>query len=235
MFVHHKSTFKPQQKMVDLIMENPYILLMLQHFEIDFRVKDKSVSQICEENNVSEPLFLAIGNLYNGFHPSAPEELTKNDIHVIVRFLKNSHNYYRHVKYPEIDDYIKQLYEDNNEKEIRLIEQFFDEYFREVTEHLDYEDDIAFVYFLNLIAEKPDTLNVFSALEYSTHHTDIESKLSDLKNLLLKHISLNDNLSLRRKLLFALFELEFDLYIHSLIEERILIPLGKKIETGLQK
>lgn len=227
----HKSTIKPQQKMVDLITENPYLLLMLQHFDIDFRVKDLSVAQICEENQVSESLFRAIGNLYNGFQPGEIEELCKSDLHNIVRFLKNSHNYYRYEKYPQIDTYIKQLYKENNELEINLIHHFFDEYFKEVTEHLDYEDNTAFLYFLNLADSKQEDLYSFSALEYGTHHTDIESKLSDLKNLLLKHISLNDNLSLRRKLLFALFELEFDLYIHSLIEERILIPLGKKIET----
>jgi regulator of cell morphogenesis and NO signaling len=36
---------------------------------------------------------------------------------------------------------------------------------------------------------------------------------------------------LRRQLLFALYELEYDLYIHSLIEETILIPAGIGIEN----
>lgn len=232
MFTHHKTSFNPQQKMIDLIMDNPSLLLMLQHFDIDFRVKDKTVAQICEENHISVPLFVAVGNLYNGFQLSGLDGLSKDDIHAIVRFLRNSHNYYRHEKYPQIDAYIQQLYKGDNEKEIRLIQRFFDEYFKEVTEHLDYEDDTAFVYFLSLNETKKLSANTFSALEYSTHHTDIESKLSDLKNLLLKHIPLKADLSLRRKLLCALFELEFDLYIHSLIEERILIPLGKKIETS---
>jgi regulator of cell morphogenesis and NO signaling len=51
-----------------------------------------------------------------------------------------------------------------------------------------------------------------------------------LKNLLLKYVNIEGDLDLRRKLLFALYELEFDLYLHSLIEENILIPSGVRIE-----
>ena len=36
--------------------------------------------------------------------------------------------------------------------------------------------------------------------------------------------------TLARKLLFSLYELEYDLYIHSLIEETILIPFGYNME-----
>jgi len=50
--------------------------------------------------------------------------------------------------------------------------------------------------------------------------------------LLLKHVSIENNLPIKRKLLFALFELEYDLYIHSLIEETILIPFGYQTEKS---
>ena len=99
-------------------------------------------------------------------------------------------------------------------------------------EHLDYEDNIAFPYFIKLLDENNanNALDLYSSKEYSEHHTDIELKLHDLKNLLLKYVNVNNDLDLRRKLFFALYELEYDLYIHSLIEETILIPSGIKIE-----
>ena len=118
------------------------------------------------------------------------------------------------------------------EVELRLIEKFFNEYFTEVKEHLDYEDDIAFPYFIKLLNENStnEARELYSSKEYSDHHTDIELKLHDLKNLLLKYVKVDNDLDLRRKLFFALYELEYDLYIHSLIEESILIPSGLKIE-----
>jgi regulator of cell morphogenesis and NO signaling len=54
--------------------------------------------------------------------------------------------------------------------------------------------------------------------------------LHDLKNLLLKYVKIDNDLDLRRKLFFALYELEYDLFVHSLIEETILIPSGVNIE-----
>lgn len=220
-------------KMADILEENPYIMLMMQHFEIDFCVHDLSVSDVCRQYGVSESLFVMVANLYNGVRPKSRADFSDADVRQIIRFLKNSHNYYRSDKYPQISAYIRQLQENHPEKELKLLEKFFNEYFTEVIEHLDYEDNVAFPYFITLLDKNAQETArpLYSSKEYSEHHTDIELKLIDLKNLLLKHIHVSGDLNLRRKLLFALFELEFDLYIHSLIEDTILIPLGAHMEN----
>ena len=100
-------------------------------------------------------------------------------------------------------------------------------------EHLDYEEIVAFPYFTKLATNKEiPSDNEYSAKEYHEHHTDIELKLADLKKLLLKHIKIDNSLNLRRRLLTSLLELEFDLYIHSLIEEAILVPVGSRFEKN---
>lgn len=219
--------------MIELIEENQFLLLTLQHFGIDFAVNDKTVSQLCAENGISEELFLVVANLYNGHNPKNPLLFSQDEIKQIIVFLKNNHDYYRFDKYPQISSYIHQLQENHSEKEIRLLDKFFNEYFEEVMEHFAYEDNVAFPYFLELIdGDKGKAASLYSAHEYSDHHTDIEFKLEDLKNLLLKYIKIDGDLTLRRKLLFTLFELEFDLIIHSLIEENILIPVGRNIEKS---
>lgn len=217
--------------MSDLIIENSSLLLMLEHFEVDFSVKDKTVEQLCNDNKIDLLVFLVFGNLYNGFYPDKEEINALKDISSIIRFLKNSHRYYKHDKYPELKYFLKQLHEKHNSEDILLIEKFFNDYFEEVLEHLDYEESVVFPYICRLIEEgKVAGKNNFSANEYRDHHTDIETKLTDLQNLLLKHISLKNDFALRRKFLFSLFELEFDLNVHSLIEEKILLPMVRKVE-----
>ncbi|NLX80296.1 MAG: hypothetical protein GXZ03_01850 [Proteiniphilum sp.] len=226
-----KTYIKYDMKVYDLIEENHTLLLMLQHFEIDFRVDDLTVRQLCEQYNISERLFIAVANLYNGFKPKENPLGNITDVMMIIGFLRNSHKYYREDKYPQISNYIHLLQERHPGKELVLLEQFFNVYFDEVMEHLDYEDNVAFPYFVKLINEgQTGKKELYSAKEYSDHHTDIELKLKDLKNLLLKHITTSFDLTIKRKLLFSLFELEHDLYIHSLIEETILIPYGYKME-----
>jgi regulator of cell morphogenesis and NO signaling len=221
--------------MLGLIEENQFLLLTLQHFGIDFAVGDKSVSQICSENGISEDLFLIVANLYNGYNPKETLSFSPEEIRQIITFLKNSHDYYRYDKYPEISSYIRQLQENHTGKTFLLLEKFFNEYFNEVMDHFTYEDKVAFPYFLELIDEdKDNSPSPYSAHEYLDHHTDIEIALGDLKSLLLKHINVNGDLAVRRKLLFSLFELEFDLHVHSLIEENILIPVGYNIEKSIE-
>lgn len=232
--MHHFTAIKinPKMKIANQIDANPRLLLMLQHFNIDFRVSDMTISQLCKEYDISETLFVDIANLYNGFGTKKNHTYSKKDLLQVIDFLKNSHHYYRSEMYPQIKSYILMLQENHPEKELKLLEKFFNKYFTEVLEHLDYEDNIAFPYFTKLLMDENsiDDTEQYSSEEYGVHHTDIELKLHDLKNLLLKHVKIDNDLDLRRKLFFALYELEYDLFVHSLIEESILIPSGINIE-----
>lgn len=230
MFHTHKTHVKPHMKMYDLIDENNTLLLLLEHLNINFLVEDKTVEQICKENDVDLEFFLAVSGLYNGFFPSNEEISAIKDVSIVIIYLKNSHRFYLKDKYPKLREIIKQLQTKNNEKNIKFLDDFFNDYFNEVLEHLKYEDEVAFPYFAALANNTGQAqTKKFSIKEYQEHHTDIESKLSDLKNLVLKHIPL-ENLSLQRKFLNNLFELEFDLNIHSEVEEMILLPLIEKFE-----
>ncbi len=225
----------PESKVSELVFENPMLLLLIDHFGLDFLIHEKTIRVLCLENGINENVFISVANLYNGFKSINLEIFNKNDIECIIKFLWNSHIYYENEKYPEIKDLIVLSYEKKNRAaEIKLIGQFFDEYFEEVKEHLSYENDTAFPYFKKLLKDNfqniDENLKDFSVKEYSEHHTDIESKLNDLKALLLKHIPVDNDRVLRRKIITALLELEYDLNIHSLIEDTILIPLIEKIE-----
>ena len=230
-----KMFVMPAVKMSDLISENPYLMLLLEHLGIDLVVYDKTVRELCDENGISEALFLSFANLFNGFKPSASVQYTFDDLRTIMVFLKNSHNYYLGEKYPQIRNYITQMFELNEHSAMVMVEKFFNRYFAEVTEHLHYEDEIVFSYVNSLLdcVEKKQGVALpgnFSVSVYQEHHDDIEEKLEDLKNLLLKHLPLQKDQVLRRKLLFSLFELEYDLNIHTQIEDKILIPLVEEIE-----
>jgi regulator of cell morphogenesis and NO signaling len=222
-------------KTSEIIINNPYLILMFEHFEINQEVHDKTIAQLCNENNISPSLFLCIANLFNGYKPNTINEYISKDIQSIIKYLGNSHNYYVKEIYPRILDYIKEIYKLNTHPEILMLEKFFMNYFIEVTEHLEYENKVVFPYVLSLDAQLTHknnnyTVQSYSVTEYREHHNDIEEKLTDLKNLLIKYLPIENDQELRRKLLFCLFELEYDLNIHSLIEDTILIPLVEKME-----
>jgi regulator of cell morphogenesis and NO signaling len=126
--------------------------------------------------------------------------------------------------------YIEEFNKINTQAEILMIGKFFDEYISEVKEHLNYEDDVVFPYVTSLNNrlnnnDSPSEPSLYSVTEYREHHDDIEEKLTDLKTLLIKYMPQKNDQQLRRKLLLCLFELEYDLNIHSQIEETLLIPM----------
>ena len=233
--ITNKIFITSEMKTSDILISNPYLILLLEHLGINMEVREKTVEQICNENNVSTELFLIIANLYNGFKPSPISDYSFNDIQTIIKYLKSSHEYYLDEKYPLIQKYIEMINSINDHPEILMIGKFFDKYFKEVVEHLDYEDDVVFPYVLDLndqlTRKNPEksTIN-YSVTEYREHHDDIEEKLTDLNNLLIKYIPQKNDRQERRKLLLCLFELEYDLKIHSRIEETILIPMVEKME-----
>lgn len=230
----HKSQnieIKPYMKMVDLIERNHSLLLCLQHFNIDLRIGDLTVNDLCEQYDISETLFTTVANLYNGVKSKKEKAFSSKDVLQMIDFLRDTHTYYRNYKYPEIKSCIHKLQEQHDSKELLLLEKFFNTYFEEVQEHFDYEENIAFPYFTKLVTcDCADCDEQYSAKEYLNHHTDIELKLTDLKKLLLKHIKIDGTVNLRRKLLTSLLELEFDLYIHSILEETILVSAGSNFE-----
>lgn len=235
MYHKNKMFVISEMKTSDIIIGNPYLMLMLEHLEIKIEVHEKTVEQICNEYNINIDLFLTIANLFNGINSSPSTVYSFNDIQIIIRYLKNSHQYYLKEKYPQIQNYIKVINKINDHSEILMIEKFFNKYFREVTEHLDYENEVVFPYVINLdnkrVNNNHDNIDInYSVTEYREHHNDIEEKLTDLKNLLIKYLPQKNDQQIRRQLLFCLFELEFDLKIHSQIEESILIPLVEKLE-----
>ena len=235
MYNQSKMFITADMKTSEIILSNPYLVLMLEHFGINLGVGDKMVAQICCENEIGEELFLTVANLFNGYQPSPICHYQPNDIQTIIGYLKSCHQYYQLEKYPQILNYIQQIDKSCNPSEIVMIERFFSNYFNEVTEHLDYENRIVFPYVLNLnniLSQKMvERIRIdYSVTDYKEHHNDIEEKLADLKSLLIKYLPQNNDQQLRRQLLFSLFELEHDLKIHSKIEDSILIPLVERME-----
>jgi regulator of cell morphogenesis and NO signaling len=223
----------------EVVLNSPNVMLLLEHFNIHVPLHEKTIREVCAEKKISLELFLTIANLYNGTSYSNPVNFSFGELPVIIDFLKNSHRYYMGEIYPNIQNIIKQMYELTHE-EMALVEKFFNEYFKEVAEHLEYENQIAFPYMINLyehiVNKKPYAKSSgYQVLEYKDHHNDIEEKLDDLKNLLVKYLPGRNDQQLRRKLFFSLVELDYDLQVHAKIEDLILIPLVEQMENYLIK
>ncbi len=204
----------PKMELHELIEKNNRILLLMEHFGTGFTVADLTIDELCRLRDINPEIFACFCNLYNGNFQNFYEPKNADDISQMIVFLENAHRYYLDEIYPEIKFYIKKLSEINDTDDIKMVEKFFESYFSEVKKHLEYEQKKLFPMLRSMD---------FSAKGGSKiRHGDIETKLADLKNLLLKHIRLVDKNGFKRRLLSAMLEFQFDLNIHSMIEENLL-------------
>lgn len=215
----------------NIIELNPYVLFVFEHLGYLDEPKNLTVKHFCKKNNIDENLFLAFLNIYNGNKELATFTAQKKHLPLIIHFLKHSHNYYKNEKYPFIASLLNELDKRVKLKEISLLKKFFEAYKNEVIEHLDYEENNVFPYVEFLYLSKKEKFpSTFSIKHYQEHHSDIEEKLSDLKNLLIHHLSVGIEAPLKRQIIFNLYELQYDLHAHSIIEDKILIPIIALLE-----
>lgn len=226
------NNIKLNDYLYQIIELNPFILLVFEHLQLFDVKKNQTIKSFCKEKKLNESLILSIFNIYNGNSKINTLENCKECLPIIVKFLKHSHFYYKNEKYPLINQLLNELAQKSKAKEIKLLKKFFEAYINEVNEHLDYEEKNVFPYVEKLYSDKKSENYTFSIKQYQEHHNDIEEKLSDLKNLLIHHLKVGEFASLNRQIIFHLHELEFDLHAHSIIEDKILVPIISSIEKN---
>lgn len=226
--------FTPRMKMADLIHANYRLLFVLPRFGISLGFGDKSIGEICRICGISETLFLLVCHVYtfDDFLPE-PGELHTFTADDLTGYLHRSHEDYIGQQMPEIRRQVLALSGCCEAKNGRILERFFADYSREVVNHFDYEETVVFPYIHNLSAGRRSDEG-YSIGQFEENHSNIEEKLGDLKNILIKYLPGLPSEGPRRTLLLDLFLLEDDLNKHSLIEDRILVPLVELLEERMR-
>ncbi len=227
---YYKDTFSENSKMAEVVISNPKLLLTLSRFGIELGFGDHSVKEVCDKAKVSPSFFLLICNLYSNsdFIPSQ-DDIRSVDAYTILSYLSESHKYYLEERLPHIELHLRRIVEDCPAKFCNTINRFFNEYKDEVESHFKYEEDVVFPYIKSL-CNKTLSPN-FSISEFKSNHSNIEDKLNDLMNILIKYLPANVFPKERIEISLDIMEVTSDLRSHTLVEERILVPFVEMMEA----
>jgi len=225
-----KNIFSENMKMADLVLGNSKLLLMLPRFGMNLGFGDHSIAEVCAMNNVSAPFFLMICNVYcnNDYTPS-PDDIASVDLKALVSYLLESHKYYLNERLPHIEEHLDHIIKACNPKYGNMLRRFFEEYKNEVVDHFVYEEQNVFPYLQQIVNQNVKT--DYKIRVFHENHTNIEDKLSDLMNILVKYLPADVFPKERIEIALDINELSADLMSHALIEERILIPFVESLEA----
>lgn len=231
-------------KMADVIHLDHHLLYVINRFNIQLGFEDKSVEMVCAEYQVNTEFFLEIVNTYYDSSYFPLKNLQRFKPSLLIDYLQKTHHYYLGIKIPEIEHFINILTSNNKiePEHSKLLSDFFQSYKTELTAHINREEQRVYPYVKQLEQLLTQTLDYeiiakeienYSIQEYEQEHDDVEAKLYDLKNIIIKYLPPPKDSSLFNKILHDLFELEHDLNNHGRFENLILVPIVEKMEKNL--
>ena len=226
-----ETIYNKRMKVADLLANDGNLLSILQRLDIKLGFGEATIAELCERYGISAELFLIICNIYSfGDYRPEIESLGENDIKSITTYLRASHRYYTSICFPNIHNSVHKLVSGLDEVSRRLIDKFYDDYDNEVTNHFRYEEEVVFPYIEEMFAKDGCKESPYSIGQFEHNHSNINEKLNDLKNIITKYLGEEYSSPTRYELLAAIYNVENDLRKHSLIENRLLIPLVEKTE-----
>ena len=232
--------------MVDLVHRNYALISVLNRFGIALGFGDKTIREVCEEKDLNIPFFLEIINSFLDDDYFPREHLISFPLKLIVDYLSRTHHDYLEKKIPEIETIIADprdpCYEDREHN--FLLTKFFGEYRNELILHIRREDEKVFPYALRVEqhyldrsreSSLPQEIAEYSIMDYLREHDDIEEKLFDLKNIIIKYLPPPRNPDACYRVIAMLFDLEKDMNDHSRIEEKVLVPKVAMMEKSIRQ
>ena len=221
--------YKPTDPMRELIKDNSSLILVMGRFGISLGFGDKSVREICKAHNVDEHTFLEVANYASG-HKCNFESLS---LHSLIGYLKKAHEYFIDFHLPAIRRKLIEAIDSSGSNDIAmLIIRFYDEYAAEVRKHMEYENNVVFIYVEQLLQGYLSRDYCIST--FAGKHAPIGCKLSELKDVIIRYYPENNNYLLNAALL-DIISCEADLTSHCMIEDNLFIPAVKLLENKLLK
>ena len=223
----YNKLYEADDKMITLISDNYNILQSLGRFGISLGFGDKTVREVCEEQEVDTFTFLAIVNYtINGYRNVDSEE--RFSVPTLLHYLKSSHEYYLNFQLPAIRTQLQEAL-DMKDNLARLILKLYDGYAQEIRRHMQYEEKTVFPYVVDLLNNKIN--NNYDIDTFSKHHGQVDLRLKELKNIIIKYLptDIRHNNQLT-SILYNLYNNEEWLVNHSQVEEDIFIPAIRKLE-----
>lgn len=220
------KTITADTKMVDLLRSNLNLLFVLNQFSIPLGFGEKTIREVCLKNQIDCSSFLTLLQLHG--NPDNPDMQRLGNLkpEIILEYLRKSHHYFVGYRMPAIRQQIAEALPKGGTRD--TIISYFEEYENEVSEHMDYENTVFYPYVQNLI-DHSDKLP-YSVREYEARHNNIEEKLDELINLIIKYLPTEGNVPMLTDVLEDLQQCNRDLNLHTFLEDEVLVPKIRKME-----
>ena len=214
--------------MCDLVCDQYPVLQVMSRFGIALGFGDKTIAEVCTASGVDTATFLAVVNLLMN-HADGNSPADDVSVRSLTDYLHNSHDYFLGFRLPAIRRKLIEAVDCSQSDAAFAILRYFDEYVAEVDKHMDYEEKNVFPYVEALLAGEKGSQ--YSMEVFRRHHDQIEERLRELKNIIIKYYPTGSTNGLNG-VLFDIFTCEQELASHNAVENEIFIPAVEQLASA---
>jgi regulator of cell morphogenesis and NO signaling len=203
-------------------------------FGIPLGVGDKTVDEVCHENEIDTPTFLAVANYIKQGRDTVEYFVDKVSVKALITYLSQAHAFFLNFQLPNIRRKLLEAVDCSRENEVAyLILRFYDEYMAEVRRHMQHENNRIFTYVNSLL--QGDLTPDYQISEFARSHVGIDAKLQELKNIVIKYYTRHEGREMLAEVLFDIFNCEADLRTHCAVEDDLFVPAVQRLERELRE
>lgn len=194
----------------EVIEENHQLIPVVNRFGIKLGLGDQTIGEICLSAKINSDFFLVILNTFLNEEYFPEKKLQKFDIELVVNYIKQTDTYLIHGQLYNLEKHLKAFMSmsDPNNSQLKLINRLFDEFKGELVGEIE-----------------QGMVNGNASL----------ALLTDLKSIIIKHISGNFNENMCYAVIFTIDSFQKDLEKHNRIREKVLRPMIEDLsESGME-
>lgn len=226
-----KDTFYPTDRLSEVVEADYRLVQVVSRFGIAMGFADKTISEVCHEQNTEVHTFLAVVNSIRGYQAgkSRPVSLDLVEMRTLLDYLHRTHEYLIHHQLPRMRRYLLGAIDCSGPGDVVfLLLKYFDMYVAEVQSHVKYEETEVHTYARRLLAGEQTG---DERMSFHRHNEDFVNKLHELITIFLQYCpqeaGSNDALN---DVVYDIYRIEEDLNMHCRIEDEMLIPLIHRLE-----
>lgn len=222
----------------EVVEEHPSLIPVINRFGIRLGLGDKSVKAICEQYGIDTDFLLVVVNTFLNEEYFPEKKLQAFHTSQIIDYLTKTNIDYQRHQIPNIERHLGSfvsLSTAAGNNSVALIGKFFASFKTKLTDRIEKDTTKWFPYCLclseklgKLQAEQQETF-ILNLPEQQIDNS-LEALLTDLKRLMIKHISGEYNENLCYAVIFSIASLEKDIRQQDRIRYRILAPMVAAME-----
>lgn len=226
-----KEILAPDTVLSDMIDINYSLLQVVSRIGLDLRYSGMKISDACTQSGIDPGTFLLICKVYSSdeYVPSKAD-ITSGNILDIIRYLRGSHDYYTGAALSYLEASFDRLIAPCESRRREVIRRFCTDYREELVKHFAYEEEVVFPYIESIL--EGNHVGEYSISQFEEHHGNVEEKLEDMKNIVMKYLPSECDNSGKITVLLSIYHLQDDLRRHTYVENDILVPMVLNLENN---